>query len=204
MTQDHGEGHGGSPPEWADDDRDGMGHRPGPGSRVLDGLPPLIVFTGSRRGWDEDELRTLIAAKLDHVPPGTWIMHGASGMVDHTAGREAARRSLPIFEVPYISGLGKAGGPERNNVMAYAAHSLSIAGHVVQVCAMWAGHTERCDLSGVPSGDQARDQAAGCHCGTRHMAGMADVLGLDVTYVLPGPAVFRGADRPPDFFAAEA
>jgi hypothetical protein len=195
------ESYGGQPPEWADDDRDGMGHRPGPGSRVLDGLSPVIVFTGSRAGWDEDELRKLIAAKLDHVPWGTWSMHGGSGQVDQTAQAEAMRRALPTFVVPYISKLGKAGGPERNSVMAYAAHSLSIAGHVVQVCAMWAGHTGHCDPMG---GEPANGTFVECHCGTRHMAGMADMLGLDVTYVLPGPLVFRDGDRPPDIFASGA
>jgi hypothetical protein len=194
----------GQPPEWAGDDRDGhgddrdgQGHRPGPGPRVLDGLPPVVVFSGSRRGWDETELRGLIGAKLAHMPDGTWIMHGGSGIVDLTAGREAAKRSLPVFSVPFIDGLGKRGGPERNTAMATAARSLMIAGHVVQVCAMWAGHGERC---GHGKTGQAVDS---CHCGTLHMAGMAGLFGLPTAIVMPGrdgsgPAVYRDGERPPD------
>jgi hypothetical protein len=169
-------------------------HRPGPGPRVVDGLPAVWIFTGSRKGWTIDGLRDLLLRKLRSAPPGTWIMHGNARGADEIVDGVANEFGLPVFVVPYIGKLGKAGGPERNMVMATAGRSWQVAGHEVHVYALWAGHGPRC----IPpsSGDEIE-----CHCGTLQMVGMAEVFSLPTTIVLPYGDVISSGTPVPDLIA---
>jgi hypothetical protein len=172
-------------------------HRPGPGPRVVDGLPAVWIFTGSRKGWTIDGLRDLLLRKLRSAPPGTWIMHGNARGADEIVDGVANEFGLPVFVVPYIGKLGKAGGPERNMVMATAGRSWQVAGHEVHVYALWAGHGTKCVS---PSIAIERGEAS-CHCGTLQMAGMAGLFSLPTTIVIPTGDTFDHASDAPELVA---
>lgn len=181
------------------------GHRPGPGSRVVDGLPPVWVWTGSRTGWPADILAELVARKLASAPDDIWHLHGGAAGVDMAVQAMATVNGHVEFRSPYLGKHGTRGGHLRNQAMATAARSLAIAGHAVQVFALWAGHGARCITHTGPVADDNGPHivsVAECHCGTLGMVNLAAVFELATKIITPDGAVFTSTMDLPDLRVA--
>jgi hypothetical protein len=177
----------------------GAAHRPGPGSRVVAGLPPVWVWTGSRTGWPAEALSELVARKLASAPDDIWHMHGGALGVDRVVQTMAAVSGHVEFRCPYLSKYGKRGGHLRNQAMATAARSLAIAGHSVEVFALWAGHGATCARP-----DPSQPGVGECHCGTLHMVDACAIFELPTKVIMPDGLVVTDMAELPWFVAPAA
>jgi hypothetical protein len=96
-----------------------------------------ILITGSRYGWDEAELESVLKATVEELAyegvylPGVdeppVLVHGDARGVDRQAARIWQNMGLPTEPHPYIKQLGKAGGPARNQQMVSMGANLCLA-----------------------------------------------------------------------------
>ena len=105
-----------------------------------------VVLVSGSRYWGEERCPT-IERELARLPRGSWVIHGAQRRrtpesfeedgdrrftgVDYWADRIAQELGLIRVQVPFVPGMGKAGGPVRNAAMCEIAKALEAAGHEV-------------------------------------------------------------------------
>jgi len=73
-----------------------------------------ILVSGDRE-WDDIET---IHEVLRHFPPGTILIHGDARGADTIAKLIGEELGFDVRAYPYLSALGRAGGPARNTQMA--------------------------------------------------------------------------------------
>lgn len=105
---------------------------------------PAILLVSGSRSWEENR-RSVVEEALSAFRPGTWLLHGGQKRrvhgstpmrwagVDYLVDMVGIERGWVRIIVPYISGLGNAGGPRRNVVMVVIASALAAQGHEVAV-----------------------------------------------------------------------
>lgn len=72
-----------------------------------------VLVCGDRNWTDTEKIRE----KLEQLPVGTIVVHGACRGADEIADEEAKKLGFGVLPYPYIRSLGKAGGPVRNQKM---------------------------------------------------------------------------------------
>ena len=88
-----------------------------------------IIVTGDRN-WDDGRL---INERLATYPDGTLLLHGEAKGADTLAGRLSKANRLVEMKIPYISWLGRSGGPARNATMLRVLLALEATGFTVAV-----------------------------------------------------------------------
>lgn len=83
-----------------------------------------VLVTGSRE-WTEP---LVIASRLAGYPSGTILLHGGARGADTMAANWARVRGWNVWELPYFSDLGKAGGHARNGCLVNLLVTLQRAG----------------------------------------------------------------------------
>ena len=106
-----------------------------------------VVLVSGSRYWGEDSC-SVIERELRKLPKGSWVIHGGQRRrhpdsfaeeeirftgVDYWADKIAQELRLIRIVVPFVPGMGPAGGPVRNRVMCETIRALGIAGHEVSV-----------------------------------------------------------------------
>lgn len=84
-----------------------------------------VIIAGSRDIADYERVKFIIERliEIDRVEV-TEVVSGCCRGVDKLGERWAEEKGIPIKKFPYISALGKAGGPARNKQMADYADAL--------------------------------------------------------------------------------
>ncbi len=95
------------------------------GAVTADGVVRVLV-TGSRNWTNADAVAAALdAASIEH--PGFVLVHGGAVGADRIAGEWAARRGEPAQVFPYPRGMGRRGGPVRNQRMVDLGPVLCLA-----------------------------------------------------------------------------
>lgn len=90
-----------------------------------------VIVTGDRNWHDEDAVGTAMGA----FPPGTLFLHGNAVGADQCCDEMASSMGYPRARFPYLSYLGRAGGPARNRQMLEVLLALKAAGADIMVLA---------------------------------------------------------------------
>lgn len=91
----------------------------------------VLQVTGDRE-WND---RVRMVRILKRYPAGTWLIHGDARGADRMAGEIGKDFGFVVVAIPYISSLGRAGGPVRNlrmlDVFEALLKNLPAEGHVI-------------------------------------------------------------------------
>jgi hypothetical protein len=96
------------------------------------------IVCGSRTYKDRVAVNRRIEQLVDSTPyhPSTVVViHGAAAGADSLASDAATDYGASVVAMPYISALGKRGGPERNRTMLVVLMALQRVGYDVGVIA---------------------------------------------------------------------
>jgi hypothetical protein len=102
-----------------------------------------VIVTGDRK-WDDGH--DAVGRELKKLPKGTIVIHGDAAGADSDAHWWTRGLGLVEVRVPYISKLGRSGGPARNQKMLDILLGLEVIGYGVRVLAF---HSNLADSRGT-------------------------------------------------------